>query len=96
MSKTPFADDTVYTHSYYEHDVCENRQKPIMQKDHLVMAGKFQDKTSQRVSEVWLFLSQMILFYFISMTKTLLNYRAIHFYYLRLMYYNYLRDKFQI
>ncbi|XP_060874164.1 uncharacterized protein LOC132947923 [Metopolophium dirhodum] len=50
VCKTPFTDDTIYTHSYYEHDVCENRPKPFTQKDHLVMAGKFQDQTSQRMS----------------------------------------------
>ncbi|XP_015368986.1 PREDICTED: uncharacterized protein LOC107165320 [Diuraphis noxia] len=51
VCKTPFTEDTVYNHSYYKHDTRGNRPKPIMHKDHLVMAGKFQDKTSQRKSE---------------------------------------------
>ncbi|CAH1726693.1 uncharacterized protein LOC114119622 isoform X1 [Aphis gossypii] len=50
VSDVPFTDDSVYNHSYYHHDVCENRTEPVVHKDHLVMAGKFQDQTSQRMS----------------------------------------------
>ncbi|KAL5233981.1 hypothetical protein ACI65C_001391 [Semiaphis heraclei] len=50
VSKTPFTEDTVYNHSYHEHDMCGNRPEPIMHKDHLVLAGKFQDQTSQKMS----------------------------------------------
>ncbi|KAF0760835.1 Uncharacterized protein FWK35_00006673 [Aphis craccivora] len=48
VSDVPFTDDSVYNHSYYHHDVCENRTEPVVHKDHLVMAGQFQDQTSHR------------------------------------------------
>ncbi|XP_025200028.1 uncharacterized protein LOC112597970 [Melanaphis sacchari] len=50
VNNKPFTDDSVYNHSYYQHNVCENRPKAIVHKDHLVMAGKFQDQTSQKMS----------------------------------------------
>lgn len=49
-SNAPFIDDSVYNCSFHAYDVTENRQQPVVHKDHVVMAGEFQDETVHRVS----------------------------------------------
>ncbi|XP_060855899.1 uncharacterized protein LOC132933651 [Metopolophium dirhodum] len=48
LSDARFADDSIYSRSFYQHDVC--RAKPVIHPDHIVMAGEFQDETVHKLS----------------------------------------------
>ncbi|XP_025202955.1 uncharacterized protein LOC112600036 [Melanaphis sacchari] len=48
LSDARFTDDSIYSRSFYQHDVC--RVKPVIHPDHLVMAGEFQDDTVHKLS----------------------------------------------
>jgi len=47
LSDARFAEDSIYSRSFYQHDVC--RAKPVLHADHIVMAGEFQDETVHKV-----------------------------------------------
>jgi len=57
LSDARFADDSIYSRSFYQHDVC--RAKPVIHPDHIVIAGEFQDETVHKVRLVFLFIIQI-------------------------------------